>query len=68
MKAPYTPPTGQAQCPHCAAPVAVTLEAPAVELAALQLRCGQCAGRWNELRGRGPTERYWTPVAAEQPA
>ena len=66
MHAPYSPPAGQAVCPHCAHPVAVTLEAPAVNLAALRIACPACGREWNELRGQGPTERYWETVAVAE--
>jgi hypothetical protein len=67
MKAPYTPLVGHAVCPYCDHRVAVVLEAPAVNLAALQIQCPACDREWLELRGRGPATRYWetAPAAAE---
>jgi hypothetical protein len=68
MYAPYTPPAGQARCPYCDHPVAVVLEAPAVTLAALQITCPACGREWNELRGRGPIQRYWESTGAAEGA
>jgi hypothetical protein len=68
MQGIYTPPAGQAVCPHCTATVVATVDAPAAAFVSLfNLRCPACGQRWHENRDPdGTATRYW--MAVEQPA
>ena len=60
MQAPYTPPEGQAACPHCGAATGpLVLQCPALVSTMLSLRCQDCQGQWEEVRRADGCTRFW---------